>query len=197
MIYDIPSYAQTVNAKWPTREFAITGTTVRWLDAGEALDIADVDAARLVLTKSMAQAQVRAQAVALAGELTRAAIGSADMRQLYIYELKKEESLWLISSGAITELTDPAITPERRAEILNKVQLIATEAALTGTPVDQLAQAVLYQFELAQQGIHAALGMVEAARRNTLALIEAATSFADLDAIPEPAWPGLGDVAPF
>lgn len=197
MIYTIPTTSHVIDVKWPDRQFMIEHDTVTWTDEGEAISPEDIEVTRFELLKSEMTALIRTAAVRSVSAITVYAIGSSDMRQLYVYALKREEANWLIKTGADLELSNPDTTPERCQEILNNVHMLAVEAPMTGSTVPELAYIVISQYELSQSILNGVIGQIEATRRLTIGAIAAAESYADLDAITEPVWPGITDVTPF
>lgn len=197
MIYTIPTTAHVIDVKWPDRQFIIEHDIVTWTDGGESISTDDIEAAKFELLKAEMTTIIRTTAVRSVSAITVYAIGSSDMRQLYVYGLKREEANWLISTGADLELSNPETTPERRQEILAKVNMLAIEAPMTGLTVPQLAYIVIEQYELSQAILNGIIGQIEATRRLTIGAIASAMSYTDLDAITEPVWPGIDDVTPF
>lgn len=197
MKYTIPTGAHVVSTLWPDREFVFENNVVTWTDGLDPISTEDIQAAKFELLKTELITTTRTTAVRSVSAITVYAIGSSDMRQLYIYGLKREEANWLIGTGADLELSNPETTPERRQEILNNVNLLAVEAPLTDLTVPELAYIVISQYELSQSILNGVFGQIEATRRLTIGAITSAMSYADLDAITEPVWPGIDDVTPF
>lgn len=197
MKYTIPRGAHVVDVMWPGREFIYENNIVTWTDGLEPVPREEIESAKFNLLKQEMEELIRATALSTVSTLTAYAIGSSDMRQIYVYDLKRAEAKWLIDTGADLELANPETTPERRAEILSNVHMLAFEAPLTGAEVWELAAVVISQYDMAQSILNGVFGQVEAVRRLNVAAIKAATSYEELDAIPEPEWPSFGDVTPF
>lgn len=197
MKYRIPTNPEAVGNFWPDRIFVVENGVVMLPEGVTPLTSEEIEHARFEIAKRFCDSDVRAAALEAADTITKIAVGTADMRQMYIYGLKREEADWLIQSGAIDELQDPATTNERTTEILNNVKLLSREALDTSVTVPQLALAVIEQFKLSQSHLHEHLGRIEGIRRNTIQLIISAESFADLDAIPELEWIDPAFITPF
>lgn len=197
MKYYTPTIPEVIHEQWPTKEFTYERGILTYPSGHVSLDTESINSATFAITKTMCEAAVRAAALEAVSSISRIAIGTDDMRQLYIYDIKHKEAVNLLEAGILTELSDSDVSDERMSEISAHSGLLSREADDLGIPLHHLAYAVLEQYQLSNDNLHDHLGRIEGIRRTTLQLLANARTFADLDSIPEPQWFSVDDIIPF
>ena len=197
MKYYTPTIPEVIHEQWPTKEFTYERGILTYPSGHVSLDTESINSATFTITKTMCEAAVRAAALDAVSLISETAIGTSDMRQLYIYDIKHKEAANLLESGMLTELGNSVVTNERMIEIISQCKLLSREADDLGVPLHDLAYAVLNQYQLSNDNLHEHLGRIEGIRRTTLQLVANARTFEDLDDIPEPQWFSVDDIIPF
>lgn len=197
MNYTIPTVPEVIVFQWPDVQFTYERGQLTYPNGHIGLDTSSIESATFTLTKLMCEESIRMHALDAVSIISKIAIGTDDMRQLYIYDIKRDESLYLKTSGMLDELSDINTTNDRKNEISSTCRLLSREAADLGIPLSHLAVAVLDQFKLSNDFLHDHLGRIEGIRRHTLTLVAEAQNFHDLDTIPEPQWILPDTIIPF